>query len=105
MRASRFYCVIFLALSLPRAWGEPAPALSQKPTFQCERVQTTVARIICSERLGASADWELSAATWALRFSLDEPSQDAFVQGHSAWVQSMYGTCFLEPYQTIWFPH
>src|SRR5262245_24255629 len=93
----RAYCLIFVALSLTsgEAVGEQSLALSQKPTFRCEVAQTSIERIICLERAGPKADWELSAATWALRFSLDENFRDAFQRNHILWYQSLYDACRL----------
>jgi S1-C subfamily serine protease len=104
MRARCLCLIVFLALSLTRASGESAPALSQKPTFRCERAQTIIERIICLERFGSKADWDLSAATWARRFSLDEASREAFLQQHEQWFQSVYLHCGLRPDQLAWWP-
>jgi S1-C subfamily serine protease len=101
---ARWLClVVFWVLSQACASAESGPTLSQKPTFECERAQTSIARIICSDRSGPGADWALSAATWALRFSLDESSQDLFLQAHKEWFQSLYGACDLTLEQAMWF--
>ena len=94
---------LVLALSLTRASSEPAVTLSQKPTFQCANASNSIERIICADQSGPGADWAVSAATWALRSSLDEISQDIFLQAHKQWFHSLYGTCGLRAEQTTWF--
>src|SRR5262245_19621027 len=83
--------------------GQSDLALSQKPTFACGRAQTPIELIICHERLGPSFDWDLSSATWARRFSLDEASREAFQQQHEQWFQSLYPTCRLKSDQVTWW--
>src|SRR5262245_10442771 len=83
--------------------GQSDLALSQKPTFACGRAQTPIELIICHERLGPSFDWDLSSATWARRFSLDEASREAFQQQHEQWLQSLYPTCRLKSDQVTWW--
>jgi S1-C subfamily serine protease len=102
MRAPCLSLLLFLAVSLTRAWAESAPALSQKPTFRCETAQTSIERIICLERFGPNVDWDLSAAYWARLFLLDQASQDGFVQAHKQWHQSVYRSCGLTLDQATW---
>jgi len=91
------------ALFATPASGQSSLGHSQKPTFACGRAQTPIELIICHERLGPSFDWDLSAATWARRFSLEESSREAFQQQHKQWFLSLYSACGLKSDQVTWW--
>lgn len=76
--------------------------LSQKPTFRCGSAKSSIARILCNEKEGPVADWELSAAIWALRNSFDEVSSNAFAQAQTQWFFSLYPKCALASEQATW---
>jgi tetratricopeptide (TPR) repeat protein len=67
--------------------------LSSKPTFDCAKAQTVVARIICSGEAGAKADWEINSAYWAMYFSLPEESRDQFDQDQQHWIWGLSEAC------------
>lgn len=67
--------------------------LSGKPTFDCAKGQTVVARIICSGEAGAKADWDVNSAYWATYFSLPEESRDQFDQDQQHWIWGLSDAC------------
>jgi len=76
------------------AWsqGVPGPA---KPTIDCTEARSSLARIICSGPEAASADWNLNAASWALRFSIDPSEREVFSKREVEWLQSLTQRCGL----------
>jgi uncharacterized protein len=67
--------------------------LSSKPTFDCAKARTAIARIICSSDAGAKADWDLNSAYWAMYFSLREEDKDRFDQDQQRWISGLNDAC------------
>ena len=75
------------------------PKLSNYPTFDCSTAQSPSGRIICLVGQGAMADWELTSAYLALKFSLPESSRSKFIRAHDDWPATLKKTCKLPPGQ------
>ena len=67
--------------------------LSSKPTIDCARGRTLTAHIICLDRTGATADWDLTSAYWARYFSLPPSDQRSFEQAQEHWLESLNQIC------------
>lgn len=80
------------------------PPISERPSFDCSNVTNSVARILCSAREGAAADWDLNAALWARSASNDEAQEKLFQQEQQAWRNSVPRTCVLENNSTAYSP-
>jgi peptidoglycan hydrolase-like protein with peptidoglycan-binding domain len=72
-----------------------AQSISTKPSFDCSRVTSVPAQIICTDLNGAAADWEVNSAGWARKGLLDETGQLAFDADESAWVKALSQECRL----------
>jgi peptidoglycan hydrolase-like protein with peptidoglycan-binding domain/uncharacterized protein YecT (DUF1311 family) len=77
------------------AGAQESGAVSSKPTIDCTQARGNLARIICSGPEGANADWNLNAASWALRFSLDPNEREAFSAQETEWLRSLNQRCTL----------
>lgn len=73
--------------------------LSEKPTFDCTKARSATGRIICLDQEGASADWGLISASWALRFSLPESQRSSFDRGEERWFPAVKQTCRVSDQQ------
>ena len=67
--------------------------LSSKPTFDCTNVRSLTAQVMCRDRTGAAADWDLSSAYWARYFSLSQGDRQAFDQAQQHWLEFLNRTC------------
>ena len=81
--------------SLPTSEIHPSQVqpLSSKPTFDCAKGRTVVARIICSSEAGAKADWDVNSAYWAMYFSMPEENRDRFDQDQQHWIWDLSDAC------------
>ena len=78
--------------------------LSNKPTFDCGKARTATAHVLCLDRAGAKADWDLSSAYWARSSTLAEDNRPGFDRAQEDWLESLYPTCRLMPQQTFFLP-
>ena len=69
--------------------------LSSKPSFDCAEAQNSVAFIICADRDGALADWDLNSAGLALKGLLDRGDRQFFDQDEIFWVRALASVCAL----------
>lgn len=67
-----------------------APSASQPPslhpTFDCTGVKSALGSILCADRVGAAADWEVDTALNALKYSLPGEARDAVQRSHDDWI-------------------
>ena len=85
------------SLTLPL---QPKPTVqlsSSKPSFDCAKARSAVARILCADPNAAKADWEVNGAYWAAYFSTPEHARESFVQTEANWVKSLPQVCKLPP--------
>lgn len=97
----RAKCRSLVVQSNPSETQTPAIPASFKPTFDCARATTPVAMILCLNRAGASADWNLSSAFWARLSSLPENARPRFKAAHEKWFPVLNRACRLTPGQTV----
>jgi hypothetical protein len=77
---------------------------SSHPTFDCTGVNSALGSILCADRAGATADWEVDTALNALKYSLPEEARDALQRSHDDWIQGVNRTCLLPPRQPAYSP-
>src|ERR1700722_2731539 len=82
-----------VASSPPSANDVDIQNLSSTPTFDCAKGRTLTAHIICLDRVGASADWDLTSAYWARYFSLGQDDRHAFEQAQERWLDGLNQVC------------
>jgi uncharacterized protein YecT (DUF1311 family) len=73
--------------------------LSDQASIDCNSVKanpasSTVARILCSGSDGASADWDLNSALWAVAGTNNERQQKLFDQEQDRWRDWLNKICF-----------
>src|SRR5258706_14903538 len=74
----------------------PPPTLSDRASFDCAKAESTVAKILCGSREGATADWDLNATLWAVAGTLTEARQKSFNQDQDRWRGWLNNKC-LQP--------
>lgn len=75
--------------------------LSEKASLDCNKVNSnasssTVARILCSGRDGAAADWDLNSALWSLAGAYNENQQRDFDRGQDRWRAALNSACSVQ---------
>jgi Putative peptidoglycan binding domain/Tetratricopeptide repeat len=80
------------------------PALSARPTFDCTVVKSALGSILCADKAGAMADWEIDTAFHALKYSVPETARDAVSRSHDDWIQAVDRTCRLPARQPVYSP-
>jgi peptidoglycan hydrolase-like protein with peptidoglycan-binding domain len=81
-------------LARPPITGAP-PRLSDRPSISCNRALSPVGQILCLDRQGAGADWDLNATLWAVDGSLDDSQKKAFGAEQQSWRSSLDARCGL----------
>jgi Putative peptidoglycan binding domain len=79
-------------------------ALSATPTFDCTTAKSPTGRILCLDAEGARADWTLTSAYWARRFSLADAERPRFDSEHENWFPTLNRTCRLTANQSNFSP-
>ena len=51
--------------------------------------------ILCADKAGATADWDVDSAYRAQKYSLPEPEQEAFSQAQQDWIEAVNRSCRL----------
>lgn len=74
--------------------------LSEVASIDCENVQlnpksSSVARILCTDRDGAAADWDLNAVLWAIAGTDNETQQKEFDREQDRWRAWLNKNCLL----------
>jgi tetratricopeptide (TPR) repeat protein len=95
-----------VALAPPVA-PPPSPApeaqrpatLSATPTFDCSTAKSPSGRILCLDPEGARADWDLTSAYRALKYSLPEGARSKFEKAHDNWPATLNQSCKLRASQ------
>jgi uncharacterized protein len=64
-----------------------------EPSFDCALAHSFVAQVLCHDPDGAAADWELSAASWAYRGTLNEQASERFEKAETEWVHELGNLC------------
>jgi peptidoglycan hydrolase-like protein with peptidoglycan-binding domain len=83
-----------------RQFGQQVGApqnLSNRPSIDCTRIRNSVVQIICSDKDGASADWDLNAAIWAADHLLGDAGRAAFQKEQESWRATLPQRCGLPP--------
>jgi hypothetical protein len=97
--------IFFAAADTSIAQVDPAfpraPALSDRPSIDCTRAGSTVARILCGSHDGATADWDLNSTLWALAGTLTEIQQKSFDQDQERWRGWLISKCTVTPSSAI----
>jgi peptidoglycan hydrolase-like protein with peptidoglycan-binding domain len=89
--------------TLPTSNSTDAPqTLSDKPSINCAKVpanraSSAVARILCSGKDGAAADWDLNAVLWAIAGTINAIEQKALDRDQDRWRDWLNKRCFLLP--------
>ena len=78
--------------------------LSLHPTFDCTAVKSALGSILCVDKAGATADWEVDTAFTAAKYSLPEAARDAFARAHDGWIQRVNQTCRLSRREPTYSP-
>lgn len=73
--------------------------LSERPTFDCAKAKSATGRVVCMDRDGAAADWNMISASWAARYSIPETERKAFDDAEERWLLSLNGYCKLNSEQ------
>jgi hypothetical protein len=84
--ASRVFCAR-AAMAIPTQVPTPpinqpaipttSQSLSLHPSFDCTGVKSALGSILCADRAGATADWDVDTTFKALKYSLPESGRDA----------------------------
>ena len=88
-----------VAQTWPVAVRDPE-RLSQSASINCQKVSlaprsSLVAKILCSGKDGASADWDLNAVLWANAGGNDDRQNKAFDQEQEDWRSSLNKECSI----------
>lgn len=67
--------------------------LSDRPSISCNRALSAVGQILCFDKAGAAADWDLNATLWAIDGSLDDSQKKAFETEQQGWRASLDASC------------
>jgi hypothetical protein len=83
--------------------------LSENASIDCAKVtsspsSSTVARILCSGRDGAAADWDLNSVLWSIAGTNNEGQQRAFDKEQDRWRASLNSACSVQIPSPTFFP-
>src|SRR6202041_1307991 len=83
--------------------------LSDGASIDCAKVRnnpssSTVARILCSNREGGAADWDLNSVLWSIAGTLNDGQQRAFDKEQDRWRTWLNNTCLLQVPSQVYLP-
>ena len=83
--------------------------LSESASIDCAKVNinassSTVARILCSGRDGAAADWDLNSVLWSIAATNSEAQQKGFDKEQDRWRAWLNSNCSVQASSPIFSP-
>lgn len=108
--------IFFLPLGTTSVFSEASHAiprnldrLSESASIDCAKVNintssSTVARILCSSRDGAAADWDLNSVLWSIAATNNEVQQRVFDKEQDKWRAWLNSTCSVQASSPIFSP-